>query len=371
MWNSNPSAREIFDEIERRELTDEPAESAFAMKGDWDGKPWDPPARQQPGVYAWGEAHLLLAYIVQFEATRDLRYLDTFVRRFKVLLSLRDDRIGRVDEVRGRIMPGWGSVRFSTNPPHQGKYTSWAVHVGMILFPAARFIHRVESDSSLSIQYASASQAFRTAIVESLTAYEDQWHERQPAGSGDIEGYYTEPMIGAAPLPLNMMNTLGRIMLELHLASPNSRYLDRATKLARFLKNRLVLRPDGAYQWPYRPGREPPYDAGAEDFSHAALNADFMVQCFHAGIVFSPEDMEHLLQMLLSVVYRGQGKFADFINGSGDQNRFADTIAWWGELASINRQVATLIRERYEIRPHPAGGPGGLLAAAMLGKYGY
>jgi len=359
-----------FDEIERRELTDEPAESAFAMKGDWDGKSWDPPARQQPGIYAWGEAHLLLAYIVQFEATRDTRYLDTFVRRFQILLNLRDDRVGRIDEVRGRIMPGWGSVRFSTTPPHQGKYTSWAVHVGMILFPSARFVHWVERNPTLSAPYAAASHAFRAAIIESLTAYEDQWHERPvPGGSGEIEGYYTEPVIGAAPLPLNMMNTLGRIMLELHLASPNPRYLDRVTRLARFLKSRLVLRPDGAYQWAYRPGLEPPYDATAEDFSHAALNADFMVQCFHAGIVFRQEDMDRLLHTLLTVVYRGEGKFSDFINGTGDQNRYADIIAWWGELASLDRRVSILIRERYRLRPQPAGGPGGLLAAAMLAKF--
>lgn len=49
---------------------------------------------------------------------------------------------------------------------------------------------------------------------------------------------------------------------------------------------------------------------------------------------------------------------------------YADTIAWWGELASIDRRVATLIRERYRLRPQPAGGPGGLLAAAMLAKFG-
>lgn len=368
-WESTLSGRDIFDGIERRELTEEPAECAFAMKGDWTGKPWDPPARQQPGVYAWGEAHLLLAYVVQFEATHDPRYLDTFVRRFQVLLNLRDDKVGRLDEVRGRIMPGWGSVRFSTQPPNVGKYTSWAVHVGMVLFPAARFLHLVAGDSVLSARYAKVIPEFQTAIGESLSAYESHWHERTSPQTGDVEGYYTEPIAGAAPLPTNQMNTLGRILLELHLASPNPLFLARVTQLARFLKNRMVLRPDGAYQWEYRPGLEPPFDARAEDFSHAAINADYAVRCFHAGVVFTPEDMARLLKTLLLVAYRGEGRFADFIDGTGDQNLYGDTIAWWGELASIDRRVAVLIRERYRLRPQPAGGPGGLMAAAMLCKY--
>lgn len=379
LWDKRRPARDIFDEIERREVVDAPAESAFAMAGDWDGKPWDPPARQQPGVYAWGEAHLLLAYTLQFEATRDARYLDTFIRRFNTLLGLRDDQTGRLDQVRGRIMPGWGSVRFSTHPGHEGKYTSWAVHVGMILFPAARFIRLAARDPALAIRYAGSLSEFRTAIAESLAAYEDQWHERIPppgsiaGGPGAPEGWYTEPVIGAAPtLPLNQMNTMGRVMLELALVDDEPRYLDRATKLARFLKNRMILRPDGAYQWAYMPGVEPPYlNDSAEDFSHASINADYAVRCYHAGIVFDRQDMDRLLKTLLDVVYRGPGRFTDRIDGSGDTDTYSDIVAWWGELASIDRRVAALIHERYLIRPHPAGGPGGLLAAAMLAKYGY
>lgn len=373
LWNSKRSAREIFDEIELRELGDGLAESAFAMTGDWEGRIWDPPAREQPGVYAWGEAHLLLAYITQFEATRDTRYLDTFVRRFSVLLSLRDDKVGRLDEVRGRVMPGWGSVRFSVDTAHQGKYTSWTVHVGMILFPAARFVHLVGMDPSLAVRYADSLVKFRSAIAESLSAYDDHWHERTPSGglSCETEGYYMEPILGEKPLPLNQMTTLGRVMLEMNLDRPNAHYLDRVTKLARFFKNRIVLRSDGAYQWAYWPGIEPPYDKGAEDFSHAAINADYAVRCYHAQLVFKRDDMDHLLKTFCVTVYRGDGKFADHIDGTGDKNLYSDIAAWWGELASIDRRVASLIREHYILRPQPAGGPGGLLAAATLAKYGY
>jgi len=247
------------------------------------------------------------------------------------------------------------------------------VHAGMILYPAARFAHIVGADAALAARYAAPLEKFRGAVAESLAAYEDQWHERIPAGAGagESEGYYTEPIAGAAPLPLNMMNTLGRVMLEMNLAQPNAHYLDRVTKLARFMKNRMVRRSDGAFQWAYRPGIEPPYDKGAEDLSHAAINVDFAVRCYQANVVFNREDMDGLVKTFCTKIYRGGGKFADRIDGTGDRNLYADTVAWWGELASVDRRVAALIHERYMLRPQPAGGPGGLLAAATLAKCGY
>ncbi len=377
MRYTKAEAVQIFTQVERDEVTDEPAEAYNAMKGDWNGQPWNPPARMQPGVYAWGEAHLLLAYLIQYEATGDLRYLSTMVRRFRTLLNLRDDKVGRLDEVRGRMMPGWGSVRFSVGTPYEGKYTSWTVHVGMILYPVARLVHLATKDKALASRFADDLAEFRTAITESLDAYEDQWHERacppgsRTGGAGEIEGWYTEPILGDAPLPTNQMNTFGRVILEMGLAGGKSRYLDRAEKLARFFKNRMVLRPDGAVQWIYRPGIELPCSdesIRAEDFSHAGMNVTFVVRCYHAGVVFNRTDMEQIIRTLKTVIYRGNGQYADFIDGTGATNQYADAVAFWGELAAIDRSVIDLIAERRRLSPIQ-GGPCAMLAAALLALF--
>lgn len=377
MRYTKAEAVQIFDQVERDEVTDEPAESHNAMKGDWTGRPWNPPARMQPGVYAWGEAHLLLAYLIQYEATGDLRYMSTMVRRFRTLLNLRDDKTGRLDEVRGRMMPGWGSVRFSVGTPYEGKYTSWTVHVGMILYPVARLVHMATKDQALASHFAGDIAEFRTAINESLDAYEDQWHERtcppgsRTGGTGEVEGWYTEPILGDAPLPTNQMNTFGRVMLEMGLAGGKSRYLDRAAKLARFFKNRMVLRPDGAVQWAYRPGIEPPYSGpsvGAEDFSHAGMNVNFVVRCYHGGVVFNRTDMEQIIRTLKTVAYRGNGRYADYIDGTGDGNEYADVVSLWGELAAIDRSVIDLLAERRRITSI-RGGPCTMMATALLAKF--
>jgi len=166
--DTTKSVKEHFDVIEAAQVAGNLAECAFAMRHDWDGKPWNPPAREQPGVYAWGEAHLQYAYSLQFEATGDPRYLDVLVSRFRRLLALRDDRVGRRDELRGRVMPAWGSVRFSTRPPFEGKSTCWAVHAGMILYPAARFVRMVQADPGLSRRYAGPVAEFRKAITDAI-----------------------------------------------------------------------------------------------------------------------------------------------------------------------------------------------------------
>ena len=78
--------------------------------------------------------------------------------------------------------------------------------------------------------------------------------------------------------------------------------------------------------------------------------------------------MDRLAKTLLNVVSRREGRFADNIDGSGDANLYGDLIAWWAELASIDRRVLDLLDERRRCSPN-SHGPGAMLAAAMLAKH--
>jgi len=57
---------------------------------------------------------------------------------------------------------------------------------------------------------------------------------------------------------------------------------------------------------------------------------------------------------------------ADRVDGTGDSGAYADVIAWWGRLASIDKRVGGAIREYYAKRPALPGAPGGLVVLAML-----
>lgn len=359
-WDLSRAPRELFDAIEREQLVDTLAESACAFHGDWTGTPYAPPAAEQPGVYAWGEAHLQWAYTLQYEATGETRYLDTVVARFRRLLALRDDRRDAVDRLRGRVMPAWGSVRFS-----EGRYTCWLVHAGMLAYPAACFLHAVSQRPALQAQYAGEVAEFTAALRETIEAYEPHWHE----GPGEGEGYYTEPFFDNGHLPTNQQNALGRTMLRLSAATGDDSLRARAGKLARFLKNRLVLR-DDEYCWQYRPPVQPPFEATpAEDTSHAGANVAFMTLCHANGLVFDDDDMRRLARTFLRVVRHDVTHYADNIDGTGDDNLYADVLAYWADLAAVEPEILTAIRARFARRNPPLTGPLAFLTLAMLSRY--
>ena len=345
-----------FDDIECTEIGPGLAESAFRMTGDWNGEPYHPPAAEQPGVYAWGEAHLQYAYLLQYRATGDARYLETLVRRFRQLLALRDDRWGARDVLRDRVMPAWGSVRFS-----ERQYTCFIVHAAMLLYPAAGFLALAAESPALRERFASEIAEFTPAILETVHAFDPEWREGPEAG----EGFYLDTAYGGQYLPLNQQNCLGRVLVQLAAATGEPAYRERAACLARYLKHRLVLRPDGAYQWQYRPPQHPPFDGPGEDISHAAMNVEYAVLCHQQGVVFTAEDLKRLAATFLQVVRKAPDRFAECVDGSGTDNRYLDVLAIWGNLAAADPAVITAIRDGLATRP-PLTGPFALLTAAML-----
>lgn len=349
----------LFDQIALRDIGSEPAESALCAVGDWEGQAYCPPAREQPGVYAWGEAHLLWAFLLQYEATAETRYLDVFVERFHTMLNLRDDRYGRYDVLRQRFMPAWGSLRFS-----HGRYTCWLVHAAMLCYPAARFCRLVSEQPALACRYLSDFTAFLTAIKETVAAYEPLWRE----GPLSAEGYYLEPaMPDDGHLPLNQQNAMGRVMLEMEKLSGCEGYRERVAKLARSLSHRMWLERDGACQWAYRPPLFPPFDGqGTEDISHAAINADFAWACMKEGIVFSSEDLSHFcVTFKKRICPRGEG-IADNIDGSMRNGTFAHMLGYWGRLGADDPAIVHIIQQTEHGLPGPLTGPLALLTQAML-----
>ncbi|NLC57839.1 MAG: hypothetical protein GX774_13465 [Armatimonadetes bacterium] len=312
-----------------------------------------------PGDYAWSESYLLMAYVTMYEATGQTRYLDQLVSRFRVLLSLRDDRRQQRDELRGKVMAAWGTTRYS-----DGKRTCWNAHAGMLTAPAAQFVRLVRERRALQQRYGAVAREFTTALEETVAAYDPEWRD----GPNPDEGYYTEPSLGGKHLPLNQQNALGRTLIALGKATGKAAYRERATKLAAFLKRRLRLRPDGAYEWSYWPNLEPPFTQGNEDISHAAINVDFAVQCYENGILFTQEEIRRLAATLLKVVIQGEGQYANDVGGGGN-GEYAAQLGRWGRLAAVEPEVAKAIRAYFWSQDPPLAGTTTLLGLAYLAKY--
>lgn len=358
-WLNDPRAG--FDALERGLAPDALAECAWALRHDWNGNPWDPPAPEQPGIYAWGEAHLQWAHVVQYEATGDSRYLARLMPRIHRLLALRDDRRGARDVIRNAVLPAWGSARFT-----EGRYTCCLVHAGMLLYPAARFVRLAAERPALRAAFAADVDGLTRAIGETLAVADRYWHD----GPGPDEGYVVDDAIDPErPLPTNQQNALGRVWLELAVATGHSHGLQRAGRLARYFKNRLVPR-NGAYDWAYWPPKAPPYDrSGSEDIFHAAINVDFAGLCARQNLVFSPADMQRFAATFRGLVGRADGRVADNVDGSGEGDLFARSIGWWGNLAACEPAVAPAIRAVTGSCQPPPTGPMALLTLAMLNRW--
>lgn len=286
------------------------------------------PLTNESGGIAWGWSYQLAALAEMLDATRDPKYAEWFVKVADQVVAARDDRHNRRDEYRGRVVPAWGSSRYSG-----GKHYAWAVHTGMITAPMARFAAVVRQDENLSARFGDDAARLADRAAESLAVHDDQYREGPAEGEGYLYGLHLDKH-----LPLNQQNAPARGWLFLADAGQAGPYRERAKALARFYKNRLRTTETGACDWSYWPGLDGP-GRGSEDVSHAAINADFMVICYEHGIVFEDTDLDRLEKTLLNSVIVADHAISDHVGGSTSRNNHASQVYRWSRLARHREPV--------------------------------
>ena len=322
------------------------------------------------GGLAWGASYVLTAYAEMIAATEDPRYAARFVTLADGVLALRDDRRNVKDEFRGKVVPAWSSTKYTKD-----KRYAWAVHTGMLTYPMARFSAVVLGSDTLRPSFEKDARRILAAVLESVAVHDAEWRDGPKDGEGYLYCLHLKKY-----LPLNQQNALGRTWIALDDAlkhagtksagatggSPASasnssrgkaradklpvapgRFRGKVEKLARFFKRRL--RHDeklDAYGWAYWPGLDNK-GKGAEDISHAAINADFAVLCHQRGIVFDKQDMARFKATLTKRVWTKGGAIANTVEGEG-KGRYADAIHRWARLGSISK--TTRDRFVYDLR---------------------
>ncbi|MBI2927240.1 MAG: hypothetical protein HYY24_16220 [Verrucomicrobia bacterium] len=289
------------------------------------------PATDAGGEIAWGQSYQLAALVEMLDATRATKYAELTVKLSDWIADSRDGRRGLRDEVRGKVMPAWGSTNYSN-----GIRYVWAVHTGMIVAPMARFAAVVRSDPELAARWGKAADRLLKIAEEAVAPHDDEYRD----GPGSDEGYVYCPYL-KKHLPLNMQNALARAWLAIDDATKPPKRRERVTRLARFLKNRLRPMDDGSYVWAYWPPLEGAAD-GFEDISHATINVDFMVLCFEHGIVFTREDLARLEKTLFKRVLLADDRVSDTVGGGDKFNRYASAVLKWGRLG----RHSPAVRER-------------------------
>ncbi|MFM7751199.1 MAG: hypothetical protein ACKPB0_12390, partial [Opitutaceae bacterium] len=258
------------------------------------------PVTTEGGSLAWGESYLLAALAEMQETGRDPRHAAQFVALADHVLASRDDRQALRDEERGRVMPAWGSTKYS-----KGRRFAWAVHTGMLAAPLARFAATVGRDAKLKATFGADAARLLRAAEESVAALADEYRD----GPGAGEGHVVCPFLGKH-LPLNMQNALARTWLAIDDATGRTDHRERIERLARFMKNRMRAGPDGSLVWGYWPHLSGD-DKTFEDNSHASINVDFLVLCHERGIVFERADLAAVESTLLRLVLLADDRVGD------------------------------------------------------------
>lgn len=279
------------------------------------------PPTEQGGEIAWGESYQLAALVEMFDATRDPKYAPLVVKLSDWIAKSRDDRQNLRDEFRDKVVQAWSSTNYS-----QGKRYAWAVHTGMITAPMARFAAVVRSDPKLKDQWNDDAARLLKLAEEAVTVHDDDFREGPAANEGYLYGRFLKKH-----LPLNMQNALARAWLAIDDATGQAKYLERTTRLAQFLKNRLRPMDDGSYVWAYWPPLDGAGDS-FEDISHATINADFMVLCYEHGIVFTRADLARLEKTLFKHVLLADDRVSDTVGGGGKFNKYPSAVVKWGRL---------------------------------------
>jgi hypothetical protein len=272
------------------------------------------------GNLAWGEAYILEAVLDVYKATRDPWFLDKVVEHVDLVLAKRDDKRGKTDLIRGRVMPGWGCENYT-----DGKWHVWLVHSGMITYPIATFCRIINEDRSLHAKYKLKEDEYRAAVIEVVDSYDGDWDEKHRY----YVGRYGEE--NGTCLAFNQQLALGRTLIQLN-AEP---YRSRAKRMARTFKSNLKLGRDETYLWYYSPD-----SSQQEDISHGQIDVDFACLAYRNGIEFDKKDLRRFANTLIDVCKKPDGTFSRRVDGTGKVDAdFTQMIGGWGDLAEVHRGV--------------------------------
>ena len=145
------------------------------------------PVSNASGGLAWGEASWLDATLSMYEATGDTAYLDCFLKRAKVVLSLRDS-VTRTADYAGRMHPAWSAG---------GHYTMGKMPVKT-------------TDGSTAFVLLSAANNYNTATRVSLTALNSGAYELRASNERHAvdEKFRLEPDIDI----IHRVNTASKLL---------------------------------------------------------------------------------------------------------------------------------------------------------------
>jgi hypothetical protein len=263
--------------------------------------------------FAWPWAYAARAAMLGYRATGEARFAEVVFDAFDRIAAMRDSETGRVDTVRDRVVPAWGSSFYAEyarekgydHDTHDDQWNTTVTAAGRICSPVLDLIGAVRTiggDAGLAARAESALGV----CEESLGAFDDEFVDA-PNGVG---GVYWRVERGE-PEPLNHQNSAGHALVRLGELTGDGRWTEKAARLAAYFRSALNVDARDAYWWGYYgPGsRENSRSQSVEDVAHAHLNMHFAVRCVFNGIEFDERDGARFARTFTENLHAGGARF--------------------------------------------------------------
>jgi len=297
-----------------------------------------------------------------YVATKDPKFLREATTRMDVVLSLRDDRIQRKDDVRGTVIPAWGRFADVGRETRSDTWVAEMVQNGLITYPIAELARVVEETPALKAELGEKAARYRDRVVETVEAFDADWDD---AGE---EGFYRFPKgyakVYAAHegryLPYNRALVLGKTMIALEHTSiadaKKAKYRERVRNMARFfLHDATKIDGDTRLAWSYAT-----WAPEVEDVSHGGLDVAFFAlagkedysSVGDADVARFVETFEKISSNEKQLTSRVNGD----TSGGSDDEHSNETCGRYLDLAAHDRSLAnrckTVIEEGLDERQH-------------------
>jgi hypothetical protein len=306
------------------------------------------------GMYfSWGLSRPMIACLMGHEATSQERFLDLMAATYERTLPLRDNVLGRIDEVRGKPMPNWGTEKYAGD----GRYSAEVTTATRASFPMARWIQIVRTDPKLMEKYGEQAERFLALIRETVDAYEPEYR----TVPGTNQGYYLNVPKNQAEA-LNHMAWAGNVLLTLAQLTDEAKYREMAEGIANYYKAAMWTDENGCMVWNYQP-QPGNRDFPPKEFSWKARTTIDLPLFFSAhGVVFTEADLQGIARTFTTNIYQSQGNWNAHITSDyrdfaeiGEYNGGVMPLTSFIQLARFDPRIVEMVEERVATT-HAAGG---------------
>lgn len=253
----------------------------------------------------WGLVNGTYAALIAYEHTGDKRFLGFAADTLAEALRFRDTQTGRLDELRGRVMAGWGG----TNINGEARYHTNITLAGRVSFALVWFGYIVKSDPALARQFGTAATSFVAGARESLADYEKEFHLLENAE----EGYYARVTDGLAE-PLNHMAGAANALLLLARLTGEEKYHRMASQLARYFRRSMWTDERDCLVWRYQPRPDRRRNPEREAIWKAGVTILHPLLAHRMHVVFTGEDLKRIACVFENHVVRRDGRFSMYID---------------------------------------------------------